>query len=71
MLEEISCRVWEKYGRSIALFERYPKRYYAKLAWLFIQSCLMLFLITGNPASSASFREVVLGFLFSVTSLRC
>lgn len=47
MLEEISCKEWEKYERSIALFERSPKRYYAKLAWLFAQSCLMLFLVLG------------------------
>ena len=47
LLEEITRREWEKYERSIALFENSPKRYYMKLAWLFVQSCLMFLFVLG------------------------
>lgn len=45
LLEEITRRNWEKYEKSIALFENSPGRYCLKLAWLFAQSCLMLLFV--------------------------
>ena len=45
LLEEISRREWEKYEKSIALFEKSPRRYYMKLAWLFVLSCLMFIFV--------------------------
>lgn len=45
LLEEITRLEWEKYEKSIALFNESPGRYYMKLAWLFAQSCLMLLFV--------------------------
>ncbi len=45
LLEEITRQEWEKYEKSIALFEKSPRRYYMKLAWLFVQSCLMFLFV--------------------------
>ena len=47
LLEEISRKEWEKYEKSIALFEKSPRRYYMKLAWLFVHSCLMFLFVLG------------------------
>ena len=57
MLEGITVEEWEKYEKSIALFESSPKRYYAKLAWLFAQSCLMFLLVAGILFLLFFFRE--------------
>lgn len=57
MLEGVTVEEWEKYEKSIALFESSPKRYYAKLAWLFAQSCLMFLLVAGILFFLFFFRE--------------